>query len=184
MTAVLQSLLEWDKHIFFYFQKVQCAFLDYLLGFPTLLGDTVVLLSVTAVMILFLDRKKTSQKITFAVFTILSSYWVVSFLKDYFHRPRPYEFWKNVVLTFGKAPSESFPSGHTAAAFAVAHLLNRLYQGKMPWLYGIAAWVGITRIYTGVHYPTDVVAGAIVGVGCSILTEFLLKRWILLSDTE
>jgi membrane-associated phospholipid phosphatase len=172
MAAILQFLLELDKQIFFYFQSIQCPFLDYVLGFPTLLGDTFFLLTVTAVLILFLDRKHNAEKITLTAFAILSSHWVIAFLKDLFGRPRPYDFWHHVVLTFGKASNP---------AFAAAHVLNRLHQGKAPWLYTIAAWVGITRIYTGVHYPTDVVAGAMVGIASSSLLYMFVRRFIVLS---
>ena len=59
--------------------------------------------------------------------------------------------------------SASFPSGHTAAAFAFASAVGR----DLPWagvpLRGLAALVGYSRVHTGVHYPGDVIAGALIG---------------------
>jgi membrane-associated phospholipid phosphatase len=72
--------------------------------------------------------------------------------------------------------SRSFPSGHTAAAFAFATGAG----GELPWaappLYAIAALVGYSRVHTGVHYPLDVIAGALAGVALGELTGACVDR--------
>jgi undecaprenyl-diphosphatase len=176
MSTIFSSMDKWDHAVFFAFQRIQSSTLDVVLGYPTLLGDTFLLLSVLLVGILFLDRDKVAEKITLCVFAVLTTYWVVTLLKDFFGRPRPWELWPGVALTFGKAANPAFPSGHTAVAFAAAYTLNRIYPGKMSWLYAVAGWVGITRIYTGVHYPTDVLAGAVVGIACAIVATALFNK--------
>ena len=60
--------------------------------------------------------------------------------------------------------SSSFPSGHTAAAFAFATGVGRVSPATSIPLHGLAALVGYSRIHTGVHFPGDVIAGALVGV--------------------
>jgi undecaprenyl-diphosphatase len=60
--------------------------------------------------------------------------------------------------------SRSFPSGHTAAAFAFAAGVGRVMPSAGVPLYSLAALVGYSRVHTGVHYPGDVLAGALVGV--------------------
>jgi undecaprenyl-diphosphatase len=60
--------------------------------------------------------------------------------------------------------SRSFPSGHTAAAFAFAVGAGREVPAAGPPLLGLAALVGYSRIHTGVHYPGDVIAGALCGI--------------------
>jgi undecaprenyl-diphosphatase len=166
----------WDKGIFFAFQKIQSPVMDCLLGYPTLLGNSFFLLSAVIILIFFLDRERAGEKITAVVFTVMTTYWATEFLKDLLARPRPYRLWSEAVLTFGTAWSASFPSGHAATAFAVAHTLNKIYNGKMPWLYAVAAWAGLTRIYTGVHYPTDVLAGAVLGIACSAAVGAVIDR--------
>jgi undecaprenyl-diphosphatase len=72
--------------------------------------------------------------------------------------------------------SRSFPSGHTAAAVAFAHGVSR----EMPWagvpLYALAAAVGYSRVHTGVHYPGDVLGGAVLGAIISDATTASLAR--------
>jgi undecaprenyl-diphosphatase len=60
--------------------------------------------------------------------------------------------------------SRSFPSGHTAAAVAFAAGVGRVMPGASIPLYGLASLVGYSRVHTGVHYPGDVLAGALIGV--------------------
>jgi undecaprenyl-diphosphatase len=59
--------------------------------------------------------------------------------------------------------SASFPSGHTAAAFAFASAVGRVLPIAGAPLRGLAALVGYSRVHTGVHYPGDVIAGALIG---------------------
>jgi len=173
---MLAHFIAWDQPVFFLFQTIQCPAYDLLLGYPTILGNTFFLVSIISVLIFFLDYEKAAEKITTVVFGVLTSYWFVSFLKDHVNRPRPHEIWDNVTLIFGRGYTESFPSGHTATVFAAAYAINTAYKGRMPWLYAVAAWIGITRIYIGVHYPTDVLAGAVIGTACSALAIFFLSK--------
>ncbi len=72
--------------------------------------------------------------------------------------------------------SSSFPSGHTASAFAFATAFGREYPLLGLPINALAAAVGYTRVHTGVHYPSDVVAGAVIGSGTASLTGALLDR--------
>jgi membrane-associated phospholipid phosphatase len=72
--------------------------------------------------------------------------------------------------------TRSFPSGHTAAAFAFATGVVRELPWAGPPLYTLAALVGYSRIHTGVHYPLDVVAGALAGVALGELTGACIDR--------
>jgi membrane-associated phospholipid phosphatase len=82
--------------------------------------------------------------------------------------------------------TRSFPSGHTAAAFAFATGAGRELAWAGPPLYALAALVGYSRLHTGVHYPLDVIAGAVAGMALSELTSACIDRteWTRSPDTR
>lgn len=86
-------------------------------------------------------------------------------LKNSLKRQRP------VGLPVFITPSDrySLPSGHTAAAFLMATILASGFSHWAPLLFGWAALVGASRLLLGVHYLSDLVAGALLGGGCALL---------------
>ena len=72
--------------------------------------------------------------------------------------------------------SGSFPSGHTAAAFAFATGAGRELAWTRPPLYALAALVGYSRVHAGVHYPLDVIGGALAGVAVGELLAACIER--------
>lgn len=106
---------------------------------------------------------------------ILSNVLVI-LLKIIIAEPRPFLALANVDLLTPESGS-SFPSGHTASSFAAATIIGLKYhhktKGKKYWLiYPLllfAMIVGFSRIYVGVHYPYDVIFGAILGVICALI---------------
>ena len=95
-------------------------------------------------------------------------------IKQLVKRPRPFLTDPNLVPVY-RAGGYSFPSGHTSSVFSAVTALSRAY----PKWYVIApsflwaASVGYSRMYLGVHYPTDVGAGAILGAGTAFAMDFL-----------
>jgi membrane-associated phospholipid phosphatase len=71
--------------------------------------------------------------------------------------------------------SSSFPSGHTASAFAFATGVSAEQPLLAPVLVPLAAAVGYSRVHTGVHHPSDVAAGALIGIGSALLAGRLLR---------
>lgn len=167
MDSLKEIIVNLDRSIFFFFQHLQRPWLDYFLAWPTYLGETKILLSLLIPGILFFDRKKSSQSIPAAIVAILTVTWLSPVLKSFFHRPRPYIYWEHVNVIFSKPWGGAFPSGHTAIVFAAAFILAHYYPRKMRWTFVLAAWVAITRIYVGVHYPTDLLGGALLGAACA-----------------
>ena len=100
-------------------------------------------------------------------------------MKYVFDRQRPYVAYPDRVHPYSFEDTPSFPSGHTASAFALATSLCIRYP-KWYVIAPSALWatsVGISRMYEGVHYPTDVMAGAFVGAGCAVGSIYLSK-WL------
>jgi len=99
-------------------------------------------------------------------------------LKHLFERPRPCRILEDVRLLVGCGRSFSFPSNHAVNAFAVAATFSHFYRkAALPMLF-IAFLIAFSRIYVGVHYPSDVIAGALWG---GIVTGFviLVHKWLL-----
>ena len=100
-------------------------------------------------------------------------------LKYTIDRQRPYMKYPDKVHPIEVENSPSFPSGHTAAAFSLATSLSITYP-KWYVIAPSAVWacgVGFARINQGVHYPSDVLTGAAIGVGCALVNVYV-NRWL------
>lgn len=103
-------------------------------------------------------------------------YWV---LKNSCQRRRPPEAIPSFSSVIQAADRFSFPSGHTAAAFLLATLTALHYGTVALPLYLWASAVGLSRVALGVHFPTDVLAGAALGSAIAWLTNaYLLAHWL------
>ena len=102
-------------------------------------------------------------------------------LKDIFHRPRPcatvdgVAVMEHVHLLVNCGRGDSFPSSHAANNFGAAFLLAFFYRSWAGGLFLFAGAVGLSRISVGVHYPSDILGGAIVGWFCSMVLIFLWR---------
>lgn len=90
----------------------------------------------------------------------------------------------NFSLLISKPTSYSFPSGHTLSSFAVAETLSTYFVHYKFIFMAIALMIALSRLYLCVHYPTDVIAGIIIGILCSkfifiILQEGYIKRFAI-----
>ncbi|MCU0492100.1 MAG: phosphatase PAP2 family protein [Chloroflexaceae bacterium] len=104
-------------------------------------------------------------------------------IKRFFQRRRPFIDIVQAIAVGRKPNTFSFPSGHSAAAFAGAWLLTRHYPRLAPLWYSIASLVGFSRIYLGVHYPGDVLSGALSGtVIAEAMRQFMASP--LVQDVE
>jgi undecaprenyl-diphosphatase len=102
-------------------------------------------------------------------------------LKDLFGRVRPCEVLDGVRAIDGCRHSPSFPSSHAVNNFAAAPLFARYYRGWVAWLaIGLAALVSYSRIYLGLHYPSDVLGGAVIGIVCALAVVWAYGRLSLL----
>ncbi len=102
-------------------------------------------------------------------------------IKNIVKRKRPFVTLNNVYSSEKNSPTDdySFPSSHTSTVFSMATALTLRYNDKpvlIAGMYTYALLVSYGRVYLGVHYPTDILAGAIVGAGSSILIYSLRKE--------
>ncbi|MDN4502170.1 phosphatase PAP2 family protein [Alteromonadaceae bacterium BrNp21-10] len=95
-------------------------------------------------------------------------------LKKSFKRQRPCDLFINFKAHISPSDKFSLPSGHTAAAFLMASLLAHYYPSIALLVYAWAAIIGLSRILLGVHYPSDIVVGALLGKIISLLSLLIL----------
>ena len=97
-------------------------------------------------------------------------------LKDLIARPRPCHLDQTVELLVKRPSSYSCPSTHTAWAFAAAASVWMYFKKPGAVLLAVAALIGFSRMYLFVHFPTDVLFGAVLGAALAVLTVWALNR--------
>lgn len=107
---------------------------------------------------------------------ILSTILGEGILKHVVQRIRPSADIPAVNLLISKPLSYSFPSGHTTSSFAVAGVLAKYFKSYALEFFSLASLIAFSRLYLDVHYPTDVLAGIILGLICSRIAIYVFKR--------
>lgn len=123
------------------------------------------------------DRRRTKDILREGVLPLLITSTLTELvIKPYFRRKRPFISIIQAVVIGKKPGTWSFPSGHAAAAFAGAWLLNHQSPRLGLLRYFIASLVGFSRVYLGDHYPGDVASGSLFGLLSAEFFHRLLKR--------
>ena len=174
MIAALSSL---DGNILFWIQQnTRQEFLTPIFKAISLLGNSgAIWLIISLVLLLF--KKTRVIGIMCIVALVLSILIDNILLKHLVERARPFDDLTNITSLIQKPTDYSFPSGHTGSSFACAGVLYK----KLPKKFGIPAIVlalliGFSRLYLGVHYPSDVLAGMAIGIIISYFSVVLVGR--------
>ncbi len=127
---------------------------------------------------LALQDKKIELKEIFLYFSAPIIAWiVVKKIKYFFPTDRPYQYLEGVVKLIDESSVASFPSGHTIVVFAMAMSIY-FYNKKIGIIFFVlAALVSISRIFVGVHFPLDIIAGIFLGVLVSIVFKFSWEKF-------
>lgn len=124
------------------------------------------------------DDKTLKKQALFTLESVVLSQSLSFATKAIVNKPRPHEA-DSTLISLKNATNGSFPSGHTSEAFATATslaLINHKWYVVVP-AYTWAGLVGYSRMYMGVHYPADVLAGAVLGTG-SAWISYKLNKWM------
>lgn len=147
--------------------------------------DTVSYINISILLFLFIRSYLTKDKMMYTKgWIVLLSYssaaLISTLIKHILSRQRPF-ITHPFIEKLSTGGSPSFPSGHTTEVFAMATVISLCYPRWyiiVP-LYTWAFAVGYSRLCLGVHYPSDVAAGIVVGITTSVTCYFLFKRFIL-----
>ena len=162
------------------------AFLDWLQQFRNPVLDTLAVffnyagehgeIWIAFTLILLLCRR--TRKAGLAMAIALVSYLVAGdfILKPLFARPRPCDVNTAVTILVKRPHGHSFPSGHTASAFAAAFALWRQNRKLGVPALVLAAFIAFTRLYLYVHFPTDVLGGVVLGLALGALASLLADK--------
>ena len=101
--------------------------------------------------------------------------WSATGLKALIDRPRPPLRYPEPKPLVALPHDASFPSGHAATSFAAATMLSFAAPRLSPFLFLLAAAIGFSRVYVGVHYPLDVIGGAALGVAVATSLRLLVR---------
>ena len=180
--AIRQNLeaFSWDKSLLIKVHAIASPNLDRLASVLTHLGVFWGVFPVTLVVSLILFRQQRWRSLIYLITTLLGSWFLCYVAKILLHRERPH-IWEAVSL-----PSDySFPSGHAMSSMTLAVALVVLTWGSRwcQWALligsGYVLAIGWTRLYLGVHFPSDVLAGWMASIAWTVGVRFLINPTVM-----
>jgi undecaprenyl-diphosphatase len=177
----MDTLVRFDRELFLFLNHVpQNPAFDAMLPFLTDLNRKpigLVILGLLWVLLLVRGGRPGRMAALLLIPTIaLSDQLNSSLLKFIIERPRPCAELPDVHLLVGCGSGYSFPSSHAVNNFAAAFVLS-YFLSRWTWaFFSFAAVIGYSRIYVGVHYPSDVLAGSIIGVSLGFIMVVVFRQ--------
>lgn len=175
MSEIKARLYTTDLNTLLIFNNsIKCTILDKIMPIITYLGSATV--SVSCCLMIIAMGNEVVRKIGIQALVALAvSHLLVHMLKNCVCRLRPKDVLPNINTFNLSLDYYSFPSGHTTAVFAIATTLALNIPILSVVCFPIALIVGISRLYLGVHYPSDVLAGMAVAILSSVVLTFIIN---------
>ena len=175
-------ILEWIA------ANLHCPFMDTIMPIITLLGDAGIFWILCSVVMILIPKTRKAG-LSMGISLLIGLLVCNVTLKPLVGRIRPYDyqlqhFQKEIILLVEGLHDYSFPSGHTIASFeaATALLIGNKKLGIPAMI--LAVLIAFSRLYLYVHYPTDVLASIVLGIGIAFLGTFLVKKGFSLWETR
>ena len=173
---MLDALMNLDGGFLLFLQEsVRNPVLDKIMIFITSLGDKG-MIWILATVLLLIPKKTRKAGMVSAVALLGSLLFNNMLIKNIVQRPRPYVTLEDLRIIIPRPSEYSFPSGHSSSSFAAAVSFYRLLPKKLgiPAIV-LAGLIAFSRLYVGVQYPTDVLAGALMGIVLSYFAQYLVE---------
>lgn len=171
-----------DSNIISWVQGLETPLLTIIMKFFTMIGGgmpiVIIMIMVMAILYQFLGHRR---ELIFIAYVMMGSWLINKLLKQVFQRDRP------MFHRIAEASGYSFPSGHSMNAFALYGAIAFLIWKHVPTLFGrimiiilsslFIVIIGVSRIYLGVHYPSDVIGGYLMSACWLTLSIWLYQRY-------
>ncbi len=167
-----------DAVVLSWLYGISSPFLTHFFIFITTIGDALLVAPTTVITGLYLLYVKRRRQATLLLFGVGGATLINLILKSIFQRPRP-GIWQHLVEETGY----SFPSGHAMASSALAFALILLFwQTRWRWWVLITVivyvlLVGVSRLYLGVHYPSDIVGGWCISIAWVWIVKLIIDKF-------
>lgn len=175
---MVDTLIKLDGDILLWIQdNLRADWLDPIIKAITYLGNGGIFWILVCILLMLIKKTRAtgavcscSLAVTFLINNLI--------LKNVIARVRPYEAIESLTRIIGAQSDFSFPSGHSGASFAVAVVIFM----EMPKKYGIPAvilafLIALSRLYVGVHYPSDVIAGIATGTVYAVICVMVYRKF-------
>ncbi|MDR2873563.1 MAG: phosphatase PAP2 family protein [Methanobrevibacter sp.] len=188
-----ESSISWNSDIFnFINHNLQNPILDQSMPIITNFGTEEWLMIIVFILLitsLIAKKDKLKKIIIIFLISIIVSIFITELLKGIFSESRPFIAFSNVHLLADGSPFRSFPSGHSSNIFTLITVFGLNYSlkirgksFKLLWvLLPLGILVALSRVYVGVHFPLDLIAGTMIGIVSGGIVSILINKYIKLN---
>ncbi len=170
----MQKLYQWEKRMILRLSGSNHPAADKLMLWTTRMGNGGLVWIVISLIMIGMGWRLEGL-MTLAALS-LTAFLINLVVKPMFTRKRPYEILETVRTRIAPPFGSSFPSGHAASSFAAASMLWFLNMPFKHWALVLAFLIAVSRVHLMVHFPSDVLVGAVSGIVISYLTYLLALR--------
>lgn len=171
---MIESIVDGEFYLLDLMQNLRGPFQDRFFSAVTHLGDAGAVWIITgAVMLAFKKYRRCGISVLLSL--LLCACVTSGIIKPMADRLRPYEV-KQILISIPMPFGASFPSGHTSSSFAAAFSIFLLHKRESVPAFVVAVMIAFSRMYFYVHFPTDVLVGALVGILSAFAVVYTLKR--------
>ncbi len=187
---MLQTLKDWDRELFIWLNSLGIERFDSFWLFVTQIESWIPLFIFFFVLIFYhFGFKKGIIVILFTIVTFAVTITFTNLVKEYVARLRPnnVEEFSKLIRILQKPTNYSFFSGHASSSFAVTTFVALAIRNHTKWIYLAFLWPLIfvlSRIYVGVHYPSDIFVGALVGTSIALIFYWICAKILERLDTR
>ena len=181
---MFDKLLEWDREIFVYLNGLGVDSTDtfWMVATEIVSWTPLFILFIVLILLEYPERGGVYRSLS-VLALLLFVLMLTHFTKEFFERLRPNneEQLQEVIRVLKEPGSFSFFSGHAATSFSITTLIFLFLRGRISgiWLFYLWPFIfSLSRIYVGVHYPFDILTGAVIGVALGFITHKMYNQFI------